>query len=102
MADEADTGVHKDVPEKFRKTLLEAIRKVEEIERNADYTRAPWVALPDIPAKSIGWRMGGGETYLDGFGPWFRALSPEDRTAFMQENPEPEDWKGFYDRVLRL
>ena len=31
---------------------------------------APWVQYPELPHGSLGWRMGGGEGYLDCFLEW--------------------------------
>jgi len=57
----------------------------------------PWIKYPDIPAMSIGWRMGGGEDYGIAFYRWFRALTPSERQAYCAANPEPDDdWRGYY------
>ena len=57
---------------------------------------APWQALPDIPAGSIGWRMGRGEDYIMAFWKWFNALTPPHQATYKDEHPEPEGWRGFY------
>ena len=58
-----------------------------------DTMAPPWVAFPDQPASHIGWRMGGGETYLLAFATWISAFSREERLAFLRRHaPIPADW----------
>ena len=59
----------------------------------------PWIAFPELPAGSIGWRMGSGEDAYDTFYRWFSALTPEQAQAFERENPEPEGWRGTYANI---
>jgi hypothetical protein len=59
----------------------------------------PWLYRPDIPAYSIGWRMGPGEDYWIDFRSWFVALSQADRSAYVETHQEPPDWEGFYARL---
>jgi len=56
----------------------------------------PWVMFPEIPRSSIGWRMGGGETYLAYFGDRYRAMPSMERLEYRATYPEPEEWQGFY------
>jgi hypothetical protein len=56
----------------------------------------PWVKYPEIQARSIGWRMGYGETYMLEFRDWLKRKSPEHLQRYAQENPEPSGWEGFY------
>ena len=58
----------------------------------------PWQKYPQIPAGSIGWRMGYGEEYFVEFDDWFARKSPEHRLRYAAQNPEPDEWKGFYAR----
>ena len=58
--------------------------------------KPPWQMHPDIPPRSIGWRMGRGEDYLLKFYPWFHSLAADEQKEFMERNPEPPDWRGFY------
>jgi hypothetical protein len=58
--------------------------------------KPPWEAHPEVPAGSIGWRMGYGEDYWMRFSGWFETLSPQDREFYRREHPEPADWAGFY------
>ncbi len=55
-----------------------------------------WVAFPDIPWGSLGWRMGFGEAYADRWIPWFSALSEDARRDYIAQWPEPDQWRGFY------
>lgn len=63
----------------------------------SDDRRPLWIAFPDIPWGSLGWRMGFGEAYANAWIPWFKALSHEARSEYIGEWPEPDGWKGFYD-----
>ena len=54
----------------------------------------PWVRFPEIQAMSIGWRMGGGESWLDLWRAYLRRLgSGEARWAYLVSQPTaPRDW----------
>ncbi|GAB4214526.1 MAG: hypothetical protein OHK0022_53180 [Roseiflexaceae bacterium] len=56
----------------------------------------PWLAYPDIPPWSIGWRMGVGEHYLHRWNTWYYALSEQARRAYREHYPPPEEWAPFY------
>jgi hypothetical protein len=56
----------------------------------------PWLARPDIPHGSIGWRMGAGEDVYDAFYQWFSRLTDEEAAMFAESNPEPATWQGHY------
>lgn len=52
----------------------------------------PWVVHPDIPAGSMGWRMGVGETTADDFWSWTE-LFPEDAVELLMAcRPWPAGW----------
>lgn len=55
-----------------------------------------WLAYPDIPRYSIGWRMGGGEDYSWNFSLWWRGLNQETKDVYQKMYPEPKGWKGWY------
>jgi hypothetical protein len=61
------------------------------------YMLPPWIACPDIPRYSIGWRMGGGEDYWIAFIDWYRGLQSKEREQYRQAYPEPDEWSGLYD-----
>lgn len=61
----------------------------------------PWLRHPDIPAGSIGWRMGRGEEYYDQFYQWFSALPAGEQAAFRRKYAEPRGWKGFYETIIQ-
>ena len=65
----------------------------------------PWIAFPNIPHGSIGWRMGDGETFLMTWDRWYRKISKEERRKYQTNHPEPASWEGFYksseDRINR-
>ena len=56
----------------------------------------PWKAHQDIPAGSIGWRMGRGEDCLLSFWAWFNQLTEVEQAAFREQHPEPLGWQGLY------
>jgi len=59
----------------------------------------PWKKYPDIHRFSIGWRMGRGEDYYEKFFGWFKALPAEDAERYARQNPEFEEWQGFYTMI---
>lgn len=53
----------------------------------------PWLKYPDIPNFSIGWRMGGGESYIMMWQSWAKKLDQNQLLAyFAQYQPIPVDW----------
>lgn len=56
----------------------------------------PWVKYPIIPAKSIGWRLGGEpERYLYEFRDWWSTLNAEQKDTYREIYPAPESWREF-------
>lgn len=60
----------------------------------------PWVAFPDLPRGSMGWRMGAGEEALMRFAEYVRGLPLEEARQLQERYPEPEAWQGFLDGML--
>ena len=60
----------------------------------------PWRKYPEIPAGSIGWRMGYGEDYRWDFYDWFSFLPDDERAAYMAANPAPEGWRNLYKTII--
>ncbi len=58
----------------------------------------PWLAYPDIPQGSIGWRMGAGEDYIYGWGDWYNAQSPQVCRAYRERYPASKGWALLYDK----
>jgi len=58
--------------------------------------KTPWQAFPEYKRHSMGWRMGDADGYKNKFRAWFQSLSKEDQTSFIQNNPTPDEWVGFY------
>lgn len=56
-----------------------------------------WLAYPEIPQYSIGWRMGYGEDYKCLFNDWFNELSQEEQSKYQGMFPAPHSWRGYYD-----
>ncbi len=61
--------------------------------------KPPWSVLPHIPHGSIGWRMGEGEDVATHFYRAFSNLSAEARDDYERLNPEPTEWRGYYDTI---
>lgn len=55
-----------------------------------------WLALPDIPRYSIGWRMGEGDDYSWEFSKWWDGLSLPAQQEYQRRYPEPVGWQGWY------
>lgn len=49
---------------------------------------------------SIGWRMGGGESYFHRWKEWFVQLSYKKQKEYIRQYPEPEGWFEFYHLCL--
>jgi hypothetical protein len=61
----------------------------------------PWIKFPNIPYKSIGWRMGDAELYMADFGKWYIRLQPSQRKRFLILNPQPNEWIEYFDNLNR-
>lgn len=61
----------------------------------------PWLKHPEIPAGSIGWRMGVGEDYLLDWFDWFVGQDEVTRAAVASRFAEPPGWEGFYHHAPR-
>ena len=59
----------------------------------------PWLEIPEYERFSLGWRMGGGEDYLCAFFDFYKSLSEEEREAYAQRYPEPEEWANYYKQL---
>ncbi len=64
----------------------------------ADAPPPPWIACPDIPYGSIGWRMGGGEGVMIEFSNFWRGVSSAGRATYRERHPAPKGWERFYSR----
>lgn len=60
---------------------------------------SPWKKYPDLHRFAIGWRMGPGEDYYRRFYRWYKDLTDEEADRYARENPEFEEWEGFYAMV---
>lgn len=60
----------------------------------------PWIAYPSYENGSLGWRMGGGETYWDKFWDWYVfGLSLSEQAAYQILYAEPDGWDGIYRKM---
>lgn len=59
----------------------------------------PWIAFPDYPMFSLGFRMGGGETYMKAFMGWYSAANTDERAEFQKAHPEPGRYQGYYETI---
>ena len=62
----------------------------------------PWLAAPNIPFRSMGWRMGCGEDIMHRHLDFLEGLSADDYAAYVAANPEPESWSGWYRGIERM
>jgi len=51
-----------------------------------------WIAFPDFPPFSMGWRMGAGEDYLMDLWAWRKKQSPEALQEYDAYFAPPEEW----------
>jgi hypothetical protein len=71
---------------------LERLEK-ELLEQGRTSPLPPWLKYPSIPRYSIGWRMGGGESYLMVWWRWGENRSQEEKIAYFREfAPIQLDW----------
>ncbi len=61
---------------------------------------APWIEYPELLFGSLGWRMGGGEGYMDMFLDWFYQQNERSLNNFFAQYPPPDEWQGFIDLHL--
>lgn len=54
-----------------------------------------WLACPEIPQYSIGWRMGYGEDYICRLMDWLQGLSPAEQAEYQRLFPAPVFWDGL-------
>jgi len=53
----------------------------------------PWKEFPTLPQGCLGWRMGGGESYLHRWYLWIETLTQEQRISYFQAHcPLPFEW----------
>lgn len=57
----------------------------------------PWIYAPNTHPYSIGWRMGGGETFVMVFGEWFDTnfSNESDRITYFKRYPPPPRWMAW-------
>jgi hypothetical protein len=60
------------------------------------FMRPPWAKYPNLPAGSMGWRMGVGEVYLERYGVWFSRQARSNRLAVRAKYPAPAEWVQFW------
>lgn len=57
----------------------------------------PWTKFPEMPRRSIGWRMGAGEWYLWMWQRWWQRVAPAERAAYVARwsADVPAAWLGW-------
>lgn len=58
----------------------------------------PWIAHPDMERYSIEWRMGGGESYIEEWGKWYKSLDELEQKEYQELFPEPITWLGYWEK----
>lgn len=56
----------------------------------------PWMEFPDYTPLCVGFRMGGGEDYMDSWWKFWRGLTDYEKDIFKKNNPAPEGWDCYY------
>jgi len=56
----------------------------------------PWVEYPDIAPRSLGWRMGEAQAYLENFWRYYNSLGATEQNEYKKNNRPPLKWSGFY------
>ena len=58
----------------------------------------PWLQFPE-PPRSMRWRMGGGEDFMDAWRHFYEELSPEAQRAYFERFEIPAPWTTWVKRV---
>jgi hypothetical protein len=81
-----------------------ALMEVRDFLKNFGYFKpividldTPWIKYPEIAQDDMFWRMGAGEDYLMEFFKIFSKLDNREKQIYRMTNPEPADWRGFYE-----
>lgn len=45
----------------------------------------------------MGWRMGGGESYIFELYVYFKNISEKQKEEYRLQYPEPQSWRGWYE-----
>jgi len=56
----------------------------------------PWIEFPDYKPGCMGFRMGGGEDYMDKWKSFLNSLSKKQKEEFKLKNPAPDGWEIYY------
>lgn len=58
--------------------------------------KPPWKEYPNYEPHCLGFRMGGGEDYMDTWFAFWNYMDNEMREEFKQSNPAPKGWEYCY------
>lgn len=58
---------------------------------------APWTKFPDKDDNDMFWGMGKGEQFMIEFSQTFNNMTDKEKRIYELTNPEPYNWRGFYD-----
>lgn len=62
----------------------------------------PWLKYPDCPRLSIGWRMGGGEQYMNDWSFFVDGMDRQQFTSYISRYaPIPKEWRDLVEDVLK-
>ncbi|MBI5953408.1 MAG: hypothetical protein HY865_17280 [Chloroflexi bacterium] len=77
-----------------RKRFHEGMKRIIEAELTPQGDLLPpWIRYPQIPRYSIGWRMGGGESYMWAWDSWVEDMKQEQRVEYFKRYlPIPFRW----------
>ncbi|UTW56652.1 hypothetical protein [Kordiimonas sp. SCSIO 12610] len=91
-----------ETPEEIEAMIADAVKALDEkgTPNYPDPMLPPWVQFPDYGMTSMKWRMGPGEDYRSDFFEWFVSLTKSNQEIYINSNPEPEDWQGYYQIII--
>lgn len=73
------------------------LSEIERLTKTHGMVPPPWIAFPNVHPYSICWRMGGGESLIMLWGPWWREqrLSEDGRIGYFRKWPPPPCWLSW-------
>jgi hypothetical protein len=61
----------------------------------------PWSRFPDLPSRSVGWKLAAAREYCSEFRRWFSSLTEDEQNDYARDHPPPPGWKRLYARIKR-
>lgn len=75
-------------------TLAHTLKSLDAMCARGEEPAPDWVAFPDLPFGSLGWRMGAGEEWALLVRCWVERLSESERLLWLKRHPPaPAEWE---------